>query len=555
MKLVKGFLLLIALFSILGTSAQIAPNRYWIQFSDKDNSPFSVNDPTDFLSQKSLARRKKQDISIQENDLPVNTIYIDQVLDKGAITLILRSKWLNGIAVEFSDSLLLDSIHSLPFVVEVEKVKRKGVYPEKPPTQIVAAPEKPESGNVVLAGFDYGLSAPQIEQIQLDFLHRKGFTGQGLTVAIMDGGFSGVDALPAFERLWINNQILGTRDFVHGGTEVFSLSSHGMRVLSVMGGWLPGELIGAAPDADYWLLRTEDVQSEFRIEEIYWVAAAEFADSVGVDIINTSLGYNYFDDTLQNYTHQDLDGISSFISRGHELAAEKGIILVTSAGNEGNDPWKKITVPGDARNILSVGAVTEDGDLAVFSSIGPTADGRIKPDVMAFGQQTVQASPTGGVFQVNGTSFASPIIAGAAACLWQTEPDSDYQEVMQAIRESSHLFDNPNNEFGYGIPNFIDAMNRLEDNSIELVEEEALEVFPNPALDQVRLEFLSPSDRLVRLRVTDLAGRLLLEETWDVQVGRNAFVLDLTSVAGGAYFVRVEGGEQVFSQVLIRQKN
>ena len=288
----------------------------------------------------------------------------------------------------------------------------------------------------------------QVEMIEADKLHQAGFRGQGMTVAVIDGGFLNADAIPLLQ----NVKIEGTRNFVHPGWDVYAELDHGMSVLSCMAANHPYTLVGTAPEASYWLFCSEDPDCECLAEEDYWAQAVEYADSVGVDVVNTSLGYYAFDDRSKDYRYRDLDGRTSLMTRSASMAADKGMIVVCSAGNSGDKQWKKITPPADADHVLTVGAVDARGMNTTFSSVGYTADGRVKPDVMARGGHTALIRPNGRVSAANGTSFSAPVLCGGVACLWQACPQLTAKEVMELVRRSGDRFECPDNIFGYGIP-------------------------------------------------------------------------------------------------------
>ena len=282
-------------------------------------------------------------------------------------------------------------------------------------------------------------------------LHNIGLRGKGMTIAVLDGGFQNVNVISAFTQA----NIVGTKDFVYPNSPFFyQETDHGTKVLSTMAANVPNVLIGTAPEARYWLLRCEDQQTEQPVEEDYWAMAAEFADSAGVDIISSSLGYNDYDSVPDYYHQRDLDGQTALISRTASMLAKKGIILVNSAGNSGMGPWKKISFPADADDILTVGAVNMEKKNAPFSGVGPTQDGRVKPDVMALGSPASLISGRGSIVRDMGTSFSTPLVAGLVACLWQAMPEKTALEIIELVRQTGSNAKDPDNIFGYGIPNF-----------------------------------------------------------------------------------------------------
>jgi serine protease AprX len=374
------------LFIITFAVSQVAPNRYWVKFTDKNNTPFSIGNPDAFLSQKAIDRRIAHDIAIVENDLPVDPVYIQGVINTGA-TLLNVSKWFNSVTVFTSNPSVVAAINALPYVLSVEKsIPNPGIIREKfvkPFFEHETYSKIPE-GDFLKSGtsglvYNYGQAYNQINMLNGILLHNDGYDGEGMTIAVLDAGFLNANTIPAFDYLWDNGKILGYKDFVNpANPDIFGSHSHGTSVLSTMGANLPGQMVGTAPQASYWLLRSEDGSTEFLIEELNWVSAAEFADSVGADIINSSLGYTVYDDPSQSYSYNDMDGNTAPVTIGADLAVSKGMIVVNSAGNSGSSNWLYIGAPADGDSVFSIGAVNSSGSYASFSSIGPTYDGRIK---------------------------------------------------------------------------------------------------------------------------------------------------------------------------------
>ncbi len=535
--LLLGFLLSIQL------SGQVGPDRYWVKFTDKNNSPYSIDQPEEYLSARSLARRNKQGIGIDSLDLPVNPDYIQAVKDIG-VQVIYSTKWLNSVVIYTTNSALLDEIEALPFVQGVSKVSGKNYGDSHKAffeNEYFPGHHSSTNAGKQSQSYNYGAAYDQIHLINGIPLHEQGYDGQGMMIGVLDAGFLNVDINTAFDSLWNNNQILGTRDFVNPGGNVFQAHYHGAMVLSTMGANLPGQMVGTAPKAQYWLIRTEDAESEYLIEEINWVAGAEFADSVGVDVINTSLGYSEFDNPSQNHTYADMDGNTTPISIGADIAASKGILCVNSAGNSGSSAWYYITAPADADSICTVGAVDNNGMIADFSSHGPTSDGQIKPDVCATGSGTTIIDPwEGNVSYGSGTSFSSPITAGMAACLWQSHPNANNMEILQAMRESADKYDNPDNAYGYGIPDFEMAMGLLTKIPETAFAGTNFIVYPNPIRQNL---YISTSDTGVRMSsysIFDLSGRLVYAAEKQINLRPLAPVqLKLQKLEPGMYFIRL----------------
>lgn len=434
-----------------GASAQQDTLKYRISLRDKAVTAYSLERPEQFLSQKAIERRRKQNLAIDSTDLPVCRKYVDEIRRQG-VNVIVTGKWENFVTVSCNDSALIDRIAALPFVRTAEKVwtapKTKGEMMSATRDSVVNTPK-------IYTDSIYG---PAITQIQLsngDKLHDAGFKGQGMTIAVIDAGFHNLDKITAMQNI----RVLGTKDFVNPQADLFAESSHGMSVLSCIGMNRPGIMTGTAPEASFWLLRSEDEYSENLVEQDYWAAAVEFADSVGVDVINTSLGYYAFDDKSKNYKYRDLDGHHALMSRQASRIADKGMVLVCSAGNSGMGSWKKITPPGDAENVLTVGAVNKRALLAPFSSIGNTADNRIKPDVVAVGEGSDVIRTDGNQGKANGTSFSSPIMCGMVACLWQACSKLTAKELIELVRSSGDRADYPDNIYGYGVPDIWKAYN------------------------------------------------------------------------------------------------
>lgn len=438
----KLVLLVFALNICLGTFAQFTPEdtlKYRISLKDKAATDYSLQKPEMYLSKKSIERRKRQGLEIDSTDLPVCKKYVDAIRKKGVHVLV-TGKWDNFVTVSCNDSMLIAEIAGLPFVRSTERVWRGVAKRASERDSLINKPLRTDS-----------LYCPAITQIKMshaDRLHEAGFKGQGMTIAVIDAGFHNVDKIEAMKNI----NILGTRDFVNPEADIYAESSHGMSVLSCMAMNQPNVMIGTAPEASYWLLRSEDEYSENLVEQDYWAAAIEFADSVGVDLVNTSLGYYSFDDPTKNYRYRDLNGHYALMSREAAKAADKGIVVVCSAGNSGSGSWKKITPPGDAENVITVGAVNKYGVLAPFSSVGNTADGRVKPDVVAVGLGSDVMGTDGNLRHANGTSFSSPIMCGMVACLWQACPELTAKEIIELVRRSGDRAVFPDNIYGYGIP-------------------------------------------------------------------------------------------------------
>lgn len=534
-----------------------AQKRYWIQFTDKNNSTYSTSNPQAFLTQRAIDRRINYNIAISANDIPVNKNYIDSVLSQGNVELIHQSKWFNAITIKTNDSLALVKINALPFVNDVKKtsnLKRNNNFE----SSFLFDQTVAKTGNWQINNFDsayYGGAYDQNSMIGCDCLHNLGFRGNSQLIAIMDGGFFKVDSFAAFDSIRANNQIIATKDFINIGTGVYEDASHGMSVLSAMGAVIPGQMVGSAPDAQFVLLRTEQEATEFIIEEDNWVAAAEFADSIGVDIINTSLGYTTFDDNLTNHTYSEMDGNTTRITQAADIAAAKGIIVVVAAGNSGNDNvWPYIGAPADGDSVLTVGGVDQNKNRVSFSSVGPSSDGNIKPNVAAKAIGVSLISNNGSIVTSGGTSFAAPIIAGAMACLKQAFPGKNNMELIYAIEQSSNQNQSPDSLLGYGVPDFCLAKALLsglpdprnKDNQTPFI-------YPSPFNNELYISFFGKANEDVVISLTDLQGRIVYTETVKEKIGSYSSIRPsgFEDLNNGIYFINLHSNNFSFSQKLI----
>ena len=437
-------LFLVSVFFFSGVSLQSQETRmYRLHLKNKGNPPFSLAKPDDFLSLKSIERRKRQGLQIDSIDLPLDPKYLEAVSETGA-TIRTYSKWVNTVVVHLADPEILPRLKSLPFIDSLYCVW-EGTLPVETSMEEDVSFDSDFRENTIN---NYGVGFTQIALNNGHLLHEAGFRGKGMSIAVLDGGFVNADKIDYFR--WeqikeIKNFNYETTDILREGTD------HGTRVLSCMLSNQQGKLIGTAPEADYYLFRTEVMNGEFPVEEDYWIAGLEYADSVGVDIVTSSLGYSTFDDSEMNHTREQLDGKTVPISRAADLAASRGLLLFNSAGNEGNKSWEKVGFPADAEHIIAVGSMDADSIRSPFSSLGFTADQRIKPDLMAMGSDVSVATSAGTINQSNGTSFATPILAGLAACLWEALPDLDSFAMLQLLRETADHFQNPDSLMGYGI--------------------------------------------------------------------------------------------------------
>ncbi|OYT17818.1 MAG: peptidase S8 [Bacteroidetes bacterium 4572_77] len=546
----KYTLIILLLMGFGFAQAQIAPNYYAIQFTDKDNNPFTLDQPQDFLTQRSIDRRTAQNIAYDITDLPITPSYIQQVADIG-VEIQNRVKWLNCLVIKTSDQNLLDEINALDFVADITKMTDGRNHPNvtkktffEVEEQIVQKERETISQHKSTSSFNYGQALDQIEFINGVSLHDAGFAGQGMVIAVLDAGFYGVPERKVFDSLYANNQILGAVDFASENNNPFEGSTHGTAVLSTMGANWPGQMVGTAPKASYWLIRTEFADYEYIIEEYNWVTGAAFADSVGADIINSSLGYSEFDDPSMDHTWDDLDGNTAVVTIGADLAAKKGILPVNSAGNSGSSAWYYISCPADGDSVLAIGATDYYGNLAGFSSRGRPLDPRVKPNVCAVGEGTVVADAYyDGISTSSGTSFSSPTIAGMTACLWQANPSFNNKQIMEAIEMSASQASNPDNDFGYGIPDYDLA------NSIVKVDNLAhsahdISIYPNPVSELLYVEKLSPN---THLSIFDISGRMIYENH------NSTKAINVQDWPSGVYLIQAKTAEKTINQKFLKK--
>jgi subtilisin family serine protease len=503
----------------------------WIYFNAKPNSVFYFDAPLEMLSQRALDRRVNQNIVLDFKDIPIEPSYIAQIKAATGIVVMAKSKWLNALHIR-GNQANIEALKGLSFV---EKVDFANKMLNQVGKKIIV--NKVKTSNKKLetqVDYAYGNSANQIQMLQGQKMHQQNYTGSGKIIAVMDAGFPGVNTALPFQRLRDNNQILGGYDYVSRNPDFYTGSSHGTSVLSTMGGYKENFLVGTAPDASYYLFITEDDTTENPVEESLWVEAAEKADSLGVDIINTSLGYSdEHTNPAYDYTYSDMNGTTTFISKGAEIAFSRGMIIVASAGNSGGSSNPYIAAPADAVSIIAVGAVNASKNLAAFSSIGPSFDGRVKPDLMAQGSATVLSNESGDIITSSGTSFSSPIMAGMIACLWQVFPEKTNQEIKQLLFESASKFAMPSDQFGYGIPDFALAIT----NGLALQEFKVNDfmIYPNPTNDILFFSF--PKDfKQGTLFIYTVFGQKVVEQ----KISSQFTTLSLKTLNQGMYVYKIE---------------
>jgi len=495
------------LFAIILSSSAFAQDysyKFRVYLNDKGNGGFSINNPEEFLSEKAIERRTRQGIAIDETDLPISQEYITRIESLGC-KVVAKSKWLSTLSVHCDDSTLVENIKALDFVQDA-------TFAWKDTRLSVRSGNMLSSKSVAAADANhYGTAYNQIAIHRGDSLHNAGYRGEGMEIAVLDAGFPMLD-----ENLLLSDALVTeVKDFVYSGDKT-SDSNHGIKVLSCMATNHPGTFVGTAPKARYRLLRTENPSSEYPIEEDYWVAAAEYADSVGVDLINSSLGYSGFDSPATAYVYSQMDGKTAFITQGAGMAASKGIFVVISAGNEGNKTWKYITAPADSEDVLTIGAVNSSLQIASFSSRGPTADGRTKPDVVAVGQNTAVINQNGTITTDNGTSFSGPVMCGLVACLWQAFPQLTNKQLYDIILQSSSQYSTPDNTYGYGVPNMVTAMDIARNTTgiFDNKQDDQFFIITSDTTGYIKIEKKSNDKFKYNVRIYSIDGKLIVADTF-----------------------------------------
>lgn len=533
MKYYFTFLLLV--FS----AAMFSQEDAWVYFKDKPNAQTFLDNPATMLSQRALDRRTNQNIALDLTDVPVEDTYINQVKLSTGITVMAQSKWLNALHIRGAEANIL-ALKTFSFVDKVVFANRTLNVSSKKVSENQTSQTKNKLKTTI--NYAYGTSANQIQMLNGQVLHQQNKTGSGKIIAVLDAGFPGVNTAQPFKRLIDNNQILGGYDFVNRNEDFFTGDDHGTMVLSTMGGYKENALIGTAPDASYYLFITEYDPTENPVEESYWVEAAEKADALGVDIITTSLGYFKFDNPNYSHNYSDMNGSTNFISRGAEIAFSKGIIVVASAGNEGATSEPHIGGPADAVSVITVGAVTASKTKTGFSSIGPSYDGRVKPDVMALGSSAVVSDTAGNIGVADGTSFSCPIMAGMIACLWQAFPSKTNKEIRQMVLQSADRYSAPNYNYGYGIPNFGSTLGTATFEASKSL----FSIYPNPA--QTTVSFLFENNT-ASVSVYSILGQKVIEK----QITNQNPVLSVENLKSGLYFYTFDSDDLHKTGKLIKQ--
>lgn len=520
---------------------------YWIEFTDKNNTPYSIDNPGEYLSERAIARRASQGIAIDPTDLPVNRAYIDSIAATGAEVLH-ASRWMNGITVKSADTRHVALWKAFPFVRRVELTKTTDTTTKSAFSKFGT----PAVRNDIDTSL-YGASVYQVGLMQGQHLHEQGYYGEGMVIALLDAGYQKADEVPSLRHLFDGGKILGTRDFVNPDSNIYAEHSHGMMVLSVIGARLPGQMIGTAPEASFWLIRTEDDATEFKVEEDHWVAGAEFADSVGADIINSSLGYTTFDDSLMDHTWAELDGKTLRITRAANLAAQKGILVFNSAGNDARNSWRYISAPADGTDVIAVGATDRNGNYAGFSSVGFPGRTPVKPDLAAMGSGTAVQNTNGDIVNRNGTSFSSPVLAGMTAAFWQAHRDVPATEIRRILTISASQNLRPDTLLGHGIPDFslADLLLNQFSNSKETTQPKTT-LFPNPFTDRITLISSDNTPQSVSVEIIHASGAVVYRDQIDFTM--SARLYGLQGLQPGMYFMRITGGGQTETHKILKTR-
>jgi subtilisin family serine protease len=525
-----------------------------IQFKDKGNNTFSLANPSQYLSPKAIARRTRFSLAMDSTDLPITQRYIDSVKLAGNVVILSQSKWLNQVLIQTTDDAALNKINSFSFVksatgvgfrLNENKIKNKFKETISP----LAITEMPLRTTADV--YNYGNSYQQVHLHEGEFLHNKGYRGENIQVAVLDAGFLQYKTITAFDSIRKNNQVLGERDFVAFDKSVNEDDSHGMYCLSTMAANWPGKMVGTAPKASYWLVRTENASSEYPIEEHNWVVGAEFADSTGADMISSSLGYTDFDDPQFNHSYSDFYKNSTTVTKGATLAAHKGMIVMNSAGNDGQSGWKYLGFPADADSVCAVGAVNALGQIAAFSSFGYL--GKVKPNIVSVGAGTVIAGFNNEPVTGNGTSFSNPNIAGLIACLWQAFPNFNNMKILDAVYKSSNRYTTPTDRYGFGIPNFRKAYQLLKkDQNIALYGNEWVWANPNPFTSAIEVRVIGQLDGNAKLELFGPVNQLIasINLTTEIEEVYTDTFTNLGSLPAGSYTIKYTDNSKTRSIIL-----
>ncbi len=573
----KYYLVVVLCGMFFSFSVKSQYSRYIIRLKDKNGSVYTISNPSAYLSAKALARRTRYKIPVDSTDLPVRSVYLDSIKAVPNVIVLNTSKWLNQVCIKTTDPAALAKINSFYFVKNSSAIALRMAQVQPVPSgktdeynqQPVPVPLR-VSGIASPFGitglqnvYNYGSNEGQVHIHEGEYLHNLGFHGEGITIAILDGGFSNYKNNIAFDSIRMQNQILGTWDYVAGEESVNEDNAHGAWCLSVIAANRPGKIVGTAPKAKFWLLRTEDVASEYPVEEENWVAAAEFADSAGVDIITSSLGYSDFDDHSFDHSYAQRDGKTSIISIGATMAVRKGLLVTNSAGNSGNATTdaKFVICPADADSILTVGATNVLGVIGSFSSYGPNGAGKLKPNVVSVGWSAVVASSVSGdPVNLSGTSFSNPNMCGLVACLWQAFPEFSNMEIINALQKSASQYTNPDYRYGYGIPNmrlaYLDLQQqKITKNYQQVLGDSWIKAYPVPFNNELSVLLKAPLTGHSSLRLIDMNGKTIEIRNTEVEQG-SIYTLSfnkLQLISKGVYTVQYSDGKNKTSLRVIKQ--
>ena len=526
----------------LNSQSPVYSYFYRVYLRDKGNIIPGTYSGIDLLSARSINRRQKIGINTPDfNDYPVNRDYLNKISQSG-LKLHSVSKWMNTALFKSQISFDIKMLLDLPFVSDVKVVKtpgNKNRYSDKLNLKIIQTD---------LAPYDRPVS-----MINGYPMHDSGYNGKNILIAILDGGFLYSDQISSINNLRVRHGIKRTWDFVKNTESVYNASVHGTAVLSVLAGELTDQIEGTARGADYLLLKTEDVESEFPCEEDFWAAGAEYADSLGADIISSSLGYFNFDDPSLNYKYSDLDGKTAFVTRAADIAASKGILVVNSAGNERNSTWKRIIFPSDGDSVLAVGAVDGNNLIADFSSAGPSADGRIKPDNVAMGVSVPVQISGSSVVRSSGTSFSCPVLSGMAACLMQAVPGALNTDIIKVLHSCADRYNIPDSLYGYGIPDIVLALKELQNQYVKNPDNGIL-IYPNPTKGDFEI-ILSEAPENFTVEIYTMTGKLIFRKNYTDYAGRDITISDFQQRDQGIYFLKFVNASGVRVRKLIKLKN
>ena len=512
----------------------------FVFFKDKPNKAVFYANPLSELTQKSLDRRTKFGIALNDQDAPIEPTYIQNITNLG-FTVNDYSKWMNGVAVNATPAQIT-TLESQQYVQAVERFIK---HPDGGKIPIKKVNKFEEFNNTLgKTTFNYGSGLAQVNQVNLRPLHIAGFTGTGVTIAVIDTGFPRVNTGSVYARIRDNGQIKGGYNFINKSTDIYntSLNNHGSYCLGTIAAYVENSFVGTAPDADFYLYATEDAVNEIPEEQLYWTEAAEEADRKGVDLITTSLGYYDYDDPRYNMVYGDMTGTSSFIARTAQIATEKGIFVLAAAGNEAQKPWHYIITPADNEKVFTIGGVTSTGSSSSFSSFGPNAVGQIKPDGVARGSSTYMGY-NNSVTTSNGTSFATPLAAGGVACLIEALPTKTVDEISNLLRENASLYPSSDAQKGYGILNFGKSWNSATLATASSGKKSVLQIYPNPV---VKTFTIKTDEKIISVELYDTLGR-------KIQYLKNEPTHNIERLSSGVYFVKVQTDKNQYIEKLIKE--